>query len=163
MTEEQLLHTPLNGTAEYVAALDTLCASARHSLRLFENDFDGLGFNSPARYDSLHKFLLSGQNSRLYILAHDTRNLQNFCPRIMTLLRLFSQQMFIYQTPVNLRQLSEPIAIADEAHFVRRFHFDDTRGVFAQNDPAGARVLKSRFEEMWANSHPGANASQLGL
>lgn len=163
MSEEALQHTALNGTAEYVAALDDLCATAQHSLFIFEKDFDNIGFNGEARYTALRQFLLATPNARLHLLAHDAQPLIRFCPRMMTLLRQFSHKMHIYQTPAHLRHLSEPFAVADALHFVRRFHFDDARGVFARNDPEGARALKSRFEEMWGCSHPSASANTLGL
>jgi hypothetical protein len=163
MSEGELQHTALNGIADYVDALDTLCGLAQHSLFIFENDFDNLGFNSEARFNTLRHFLLSSPNARLHLLAHDSQQLVRFCPRVMILLRQFSQQMHIYQTPINLRHLSEPFSVADERHFVRRFHFDDVRGIFAQNDPEGARLLKARFEEMWESSRPSASATTLGL
>jgi hypothetical protein len=46
---------------------------------------------------------------------------------------------------------------------VRRFHFDDPRGILAQHDPENARVLKSRFMEMWTASQPSASTTRLGL
>ncbi|TAJ79557.1 MAG: hypothetical protein EPO42_05730 [Gallionellaceae bacterium] len=162
-TSDELQHTPLNGAADYVAALDELCGLAQHSLYIFENDFDNLGFNNEARYTKMRNFLLSSPNVRLHLLAHDSQPLVRFCPRIMMLMRQFSHSMHIYQTPPHLRNVSEPFAVADEKHFVRRFHFDDARGIFAQNDHEGARLLKSRFEEMWASSHPSATATTLGL
>ena len=163
MSEGELQHLAFDGVNEYVSALDELCGLAQHSLFIFENNFDGLGFNSEARYNLLRRFLLSGQKIRLNFLAHDTKPLVSFCPRIMLLLRQFSHLMQIYQTPANLRHLTAPFAVADARHFVRRFHFDDTRGIYAQNDPEGAIVLNSRFEEMWESSHPGAATSKLGL
>lgn len=163
MSEVELKHTAINGATEYISALDELCGLAQRSLYIFENDYDNLGFNSEARHATLRRLLLSSPKVTVHLLAHDVQPLIRFCPRIMNLLQQFSHNMRIYQTPVNLRRLSEPFSIADEKHFVRRFHFDDTRGVFAQNDPEGARLLKSRFEEMWASSHPGASATTLGL
>lgn len=163
MSDSEAQHTALDGTAEYVAALDQLCAQARLSLYIFEKDFDNLGFNTESRYNTLRQFLLADPNARLHLLAHDVQPLLRFCPRIMLLLRQFGHKVHIYQTPRNLRHLSEPFAIADEAHFVRRFHFDDARGIYAQHDHEGARLLKSRFEEIWASSHPSASATTLGL
>lgn len=163
MSESGPQHVELNGVVDYVAALDELCGLARHSLFIFENDFDNIGFDSEARFNALRHFLLSGPNARLHLLAHDTQPLVRFCPRMMILLRQFSHNMHIHQTPANLRHLSEPFSVADEQYFVRRFHFDDARGVFAKNDPEGARLLKSRFEEMWASSRPSASATTLGL
>lgn len=160
---EELQHTRLDGIADYAAALDTLCKLARRSLCMFEKNYDGSGFNSEARYEILRDFLLASPVNRLFVLTHDTHYLSTRCPRMMALLRQFGSSMFIYQTPGNLRQATEPFAVADEAHYVRRFHFDDPRGILAQHDPENALVLKSRFMEMWASSHPAISSSTLGL
>ena len=158
-----LQHIGLNGTADYIAALDTLCGLAQHDLFIFEKDFDDLGFNSEARHNILRDFLLSSPHNRLHLLAHNARPLMQYCPRLLILLRQFSHNMHIYQTPQHLQHLSDPFAVADETHYVRRFHFDDPRGILAQNDAEGARALKSRFDEMWASSHPAVSATTLGL
>lgn len=163
MSEGELTHTPLTGITEYVDALDEICGLAQQSLFIFENDFDGLGFNTEKRSTQLRRFLLSSPNVRLHLLAHDTQPLVRFCPRIMILLKQFGHLMFVYQTPVNLKHLAAPFAVSDAKHYVRRFHFDDPRGIFAQNDPGEAIVLKSRFEEMWVSSRPSAFATTLGL
>lgn len=163
MSDETLQHTKLNGIADYTAALDMLCKLAQRNLYLFDKDFDGLGFNTEARYEILRGFLLSDPIHRLFVLTHDTRYLSTLCPRMMMLLHQFGSSMFIYQTPKNLQQITEPFAVADDSHYVRRFHFDDLRGIFAQHDPENARALKSRFMEMWSASHPGVSSAKLGL
>ncbi len=163
MSEDALQHTGFDGVADYVAALDRVCAAAQQSLFIFEKDFSDIGFNSEARYDTLHHFLLSSSNSSLRLLAHDAQHLVRYCPRMMMLLREFSHRMAIYQTPAHLLNVAEPFAVADKQHYVRRYHFDDTRGLLALNDPQGARELHARFEEMWQSSHPGATPTRLGL
>ena len=161
--DDPLQHTTLNGTVDYINALDGLCGHAQHHLVFFENDFDACGFNSTARHDTLRTFLLASPANRLYLLAHDTRQLAQSCPRLLLLLRQFSHALRIYATPKHLAHLSEPFAVADAAHYVRRFHFDDPRGIYAEHDAEGARMLKSRFEEMWASSHAAVSADTLGL
>lgn len=163
MDEDSLQHTRLDGIADYIAALDTLCSLAQHDLYIFEKNLDGLGFNSEARYTTLRNFLLASPAHRLFVLAHDTHYLSTFCPRMMMLLQQFGASMFIYRTPANLQYISEPFSVADNAHYVRRFHFDDSRGILGQNDPENARVMKARFLEMWAVSHPAVSPTKLGL
>ena len=162
MTEE-LQHIKLDGIVDYIAALDTLCKLAQRDLYLFEKDFDGVGYNSEARYLTLRNFLLVNPAHRLFELAQDTHYLSTFCPRMLMLLRQFGTSMFIYQTPKNLQHITEPFSVADEANYVRRFHFDDPRGILAQHDPEKARALKSRFLEMWSVSHPAVRTTKLGL
>jgi len=159
----ELQHTALDSNTDYIAALDKLCELTQHELVVFEKNYEDAGFNAEARYDILRAFLLASPNNRLLLLAHSTTYLVQRCPRIMMLLRQFSHSMYIYQTPPHLQQVSEPFAVADQMHYVRRFHFDDPRGIFAQNDPEGSRMLHSRFMEMWSASHPGAAATTIGL
>ena len=163
MSDTDLQHTKLDGIVDYNNALDTLCKLAQRNLYLFEKDYDGMGFNTEARYEMLRNFLLANSARRLFVLAHDTHYLSKFCPRMLLLLRQFGTSMFIYQTPKNLQHITEPFSVADESHYVRRFHFDDPRGILAQHDPEKARTLKSRFLEMWASSHPAVSTTTLGL
>jgi len=163
VSDDALQHIIFDGAADYIAALDTVCASAQRTLNIFEKDFDGIGFNSEARFGVLQRFLLASPINRLNLLAHDPQHLIRYCPRMMMLLRQFGSSMFIYQTPKSLSHISEPFAVADNANYVRRYHFDDTRGLLAKNDPEESRRLNSRFNEMWTSSHPCASGTALGL
>ena len=71
--------------------------------------------------------------------------------------------MLIHQTPMNLQHLTEPFAVADESNYVRRFHFDSTHGILAQNDLPNASLLTSRFIEMWQVSQPSTSTSTFSL
>lgn len=153
----------LLSTAEYVSALDTLCGNIKNSLYVFDKDFINCGFNSASRFELLKNFLLSNPKNQLLLLAHDTRPLAQYCPRLMILLQKFSHNMFIYQTPKNLQHLTEPFAVADQSQYARRFHFDGSRGILALNDGAGASLLKSRFMEMWAVSRPNTSTATFSL
>lgn len=160
---DTLLQVHFDGVADHIAALHTVCSLAQRTLNIFDNDYAESGFASEARYDVLRHFLLRSPHHRLQFLAHDPQHLMRYCPRIMILLREFSHSMAIHQTPAHLHGVTEPFAVADEKHYVRRYHFDDTRGLLAQNDPEGARILNERFQEMWRSSHVGATPTRLGL
>lgn len=79
------------------------------------------------------------------------------------LLRQFGHNMFIYQTSKQLHHLAEPFAIVDGTDYVRRFHFEDSRGMLALNDATGTLGLKSRFLEMWEVSGATASTSTFTL
>jgi len=163
LTNENQQQVNLLGVADYIAALDTICSNARNNLYIFDKDFINCGFNSPTRYTLLNNFLLANPKNRLLLLAHDTCPLSQYCPRLMTLLRQFSHNMLIYQTPKNLQNLTEPFAVAEGAQYVHRFHFNDTRGILALNDGDGAHRLRTRFMEMWSESCPHISTSSLNL
>lgn len=156
-------HQTINSNIEYITALDKICGLAKYSLVIFENDFDNLGFNSITRYDILHHFLLSNPQARLQLLAHNTQSISRYCPRLMMLLRQFGHKVSIYQTPTSLRHLSEPFAVADELSLLRRFHFNDSRGILVVNDSANASLLKSRFQNMWLASKTSIHSDTTGL
>jgi hypothetical protein len=163
MTDDAFQHKQLTSSADYIAALGSLCGLVGHHLMIFERDFVNIGFNNEIRIEKLRAFLLVNPNHRLQLLAHNTLPLSQYCPRLMTLLRQFGHSMFIYQTPKSLQHLTEPFAVADDTHYVRRFHFDDTRGLMGLNDGEGARLLQSRFLEMWSASKPSATTSTFTL
>jgi hypothetical protein len=163
LTDETPQHLQLISAADYVNALDTVCSLSKHDLFIFDKDFVNIGFNSAARFEILRNLLLSNPNNKLKLLAHDTRSISQHCPRLMTLQRQFGHNMFVYQTPKNLQHLTEPFAVADDSSYVRRFHFDDTRGILAENDPGNAHLLKSRFIEMWQVSQPGTSTATFSL
>lgn len=163
MSDGMLQHTTLNGIADYAQALGTLCNLAHNHLYLFDKTFENSGFNAEERYETLRGFLLASPANRLFVLVLDTNYLSTQCPRMMMLLHQFGNSMFIYKLPARLHQITEPFAVADEAHYVRRFHFDDPRGILALHDPENARTLKSRFMEMWAVSHPSVSTTRLRL
>ncbi|MDD4910987.1 MAG: hypothetical protein PHP57_01705 [Sideroxydans sp.] len=163
MGNEALQHTAFDGVADYLSALDSVCSSAQRTLNVFDKNFADSGFNSEARYETLRHFLLQSSSNRLQLLAHDTQYLVRYSPRMMILLQEFSHSMAINQTAPHMHNITEPFAVADHTDFVRRFHFDDTRGVLAKNDSEGARILNARFQEMWLASHTGATPTRLGL
>ncbi len=156
-------HTRLEGIAEYSAAIDTVVAKAERRIRVFDRNLDGLGFNSPARQDLLRSFLLARRTNHLYILVHDTGYLTRSCPRLQLLLRQFSHGITIHQTHPHVQGVHDPFVIVDEAHFVRRFHFDDSRSLLALEDPQEARTLNDRYDELWEASFPAVSATTLGL
>lgn len=163
MSDEKTISMQLSSAADYIAALDTICALTKHTLLMFEKDFSNIGFDSPERFELLRKFLLSNPNNKLQLLAHDTRPIAQYYPRLMSLFRQFGHNMQIFQTPKNLKHLIEPFAISDESHYLRRFHFDSMMGILVQNDAGNARLYKSRFMEMWQTSHPSVQTNSFSL
>lgn len=162
MNDRAPTHTRLEGNADYEAALDSVIARATRRLRLFERSL-GRSFNSPRRTDSLRAFLLASRRNRLTIVLHDVDNVTCDCPRLICLLRQFSHAISIHQTLSEARAVYDPIAIADELHYLHRFHYDGTRGLLAIDDPHGARRFVERFEEILEASVPTVFATTLGL
>jgi hypothetical protein len=156
-------HTRLEGIAEYSSAIDTVISRARRRIRIFDRNLEGVGFNSPGRQDLLRAFLRARPTNHICIVVHDTGYLNRSCPRMLLLLRQFSHGVSIHQTHAHMQGVYDPVVIADEEHFVHRFHFDDSRSLLALDDPQETRKLNDRFDELWDASYPAVFATTIGL
>lgn len=160
-------HTPeyrrMEGVHEYEQAIDLVISHARHNLHVFSNDLRGEGYNSLARTESLRNFLLASRANRIVIVLHDTNYLTRECPRMINLLKQFSHAITIYQTTDEARSVSDPFIIADNNHYLHRFHHDHPRAILALNDKEGALELARRFKEIMEASEPAAPPTTLGL
>lgn len=155
-------HTTLSGVSEYERAQDEVIASAQHELRIFDTTL-GTGFNSSARSEALRGFLLASRRNRVRIVIHEPDHLDRNCPRLLQLLRSFSHAISINESHPPAKLVYDPFTVADDQHFVRRFHFDEMRGLLAMDDPIGAASLIERFEELWEASSPAVTGTTLGL
>lgn len=163
MSEEKSpLQTNFTGKAEYEEFVDEVITLAQHELRIFDQRL-GTAFNSPVRHDALRHFLLSSRLNKLRIVVHNTATIERDCPRMLELLRTFNHAMAIHETQPQAKSVYDPFVVADEAHSVRRFHFDDLRGLYARDDPIEAHTLVERFEEIWEASEATVPPTTIGL
>lgn len=153
----------LNGLAEYSAALDEVVGLARRHIRIFDYNLENLGFNSASRHDLLHGFLLANPENRLYIVLRSPDYLVRYCPRMTALLRRFSHNMAIRETLPEIAEVCDPFCLADSDNYVRRFHFEDLRGVFGREDPHEGHALAQRFDLLWQSSTPSVHSDVTGL
>lgn len=147
----------------YRAAIDHLILAARRRIDIFDRDLVGAGFNDPARSEALRRFLLMHRDNCLRIVLHDTAQLARREPRLINLLRQHSHAISIHETEREARTLYDGIMVADERHYVHRFHFDRARGTWGLDCPERAGALSRRFEEIWQASRPALAATTLGL
>jgi hypothetical protein len=160
--EIQPQHRKIEGNAEYEDALDTLFARPGRRLRIFDRQL-GTGFVGVHRYGLLRHFLLASRSNRIQIVLHDTANLQRDCARLVMLLRQFSHAVSINETEPQAKRVYDPFVVMDERDYLHRFHYDDSRGLLALDDPHGAHGFVQRFEEIWEASAPALSGTTLGL
>ncbi|MDP2827293.1 MAG: hypothetical protein Q8O37_01670 [Sulfuricellaceae bacterium] len=156
-------HRKIEALSDYGQAVDEIIGLATHSLKIFDINLRGAGYNSPVRIELLQNFLHLNRANRLIIILHDTNYLQRECPRLIGLLRLFSHSSSVYQTTDEAKSVSDPFIIADETHYLHRFHYEYPRALLALNDPEGALDTSRRFNEILNASEPSAPATTLGL
>jgi tRNA U55 pseudouridine synthase TruB len=148
---------------EYRDALERLSVLAQRELRIFDADVSDLELNSPRKYELLRAFLVRGRNNRLYIAVHDADYIRNYCPRLLALLRQFSDCMFIHQTQGEAARAQDSFVLADQLHFVRRPVRAQPRATLALNDDKESEGMLLRFSEIWDSSVPAASATTSGL
>lgn len=153
---------PFEGRIAYEQALDELIANAAHTVRIFDRNI-GLGFNSPQRYELLRRLLRAKDTNRIFLVLHETANIVRYCPRLIMLLRQFSQGVSIRQTLPEAWRIYDPFAVADATRFVRRFHYNGRRGIATVGDLAATSLLLKRYEEIWQASTPALAATTIGL
>jgi hypothetical protein len=153
----------LSTRKEYRDALARLIGMAQRDLRIFDPDFSGLEINSPQTYELLRAFMLRGRNNRLCIVVHDTGYIRNYCPRLLNLLRQFSDRMFIHQTQGDATGAQDSLVLADRLHFLRRPVQAQPRATLRLNDEQECQGMHLRFSEIWENSFPAVSATTSGL
>jgi hypothetical protein len=153
----------LSTRKEYRDALARLIGLAQRDLSIFDPDFSDLEINSPQTYELLRAFLLRGRNNRLCIVVHNTGHIRNYCPRLLNLLRQFSDRMFIHQTQGDATSAQDSLVLADRLHFVRRPVQAQPRATLRLNDEQESQGMHLRFSEIWENSFPAVSATTSGL
>ncbi len=153
----------LHSRKEYRDALERLTVLAQRELRIFDADFSDLEINSQHKCELLRAFLLRSRNNRLYIAVHDTDFIRNYCPRLLVLLRLFSDRMFIHQTQGEAAGVQDCLVLADKLHFVRRPVYAQPRATLILNDDKESQGIYLRFSEIWDSSFPAVSATTSGL
>jgi hypothetical protein len=160
---EQKQHQMLSGETEYETAIDEVIAHAERTLRIFDSDLSAGGYSSIKRFEALRGFLAKSRNNRLVIVLHETDYLTSRCPRLMNLLKPYGHAISIQQTAEHARTANDPVMIADDEHYVHRFHRDGTRFLLALHDHLGARQLQERFDQLLEMSTPTVFATTTGL
>jgi hypothetical protein len=167
MTEEKAAPQPerllLSTRREYLHALEQLIGLAQRELRILDADLFHLQLDSTRTNDLLREFLLRGRDNRLYIAVHHTEYLSNHCPRLLELLRRFSEHMFIHQTMGDATRAQDCLVLADKHHFVRRPVQAQPRAVLRLNDEMESQAIYLRFSEIWDSSVPAVAATTSGL
>jgi hypothetical protein len=152
----------LESVGQQIAAIDTLINLARERICVFDIDLSQSGWNSPARADSLSRFLRV-RYARLDIIVHETTWIEKSCPRLTNLLRRYGHGMTVYKTGSGARSAMDPLVIVDGQHFLHRYHVAQPRATLSIGMPQAASTLVTRFDEIWATGEPGLTATVLGL
>jgi hypothetical protein len=163
MKEELKPDTIILGERNYEAALDLVIAEAKDELLIFDQDFVHGDFASQQRFEILFEFLSKNNLSKLTIILQSTEHFVNNCPRLFELLRLYGHKMIVYATNDNAKIAKDCFVIADNRHYLRRFHIDQARFKYAFDDENESANLLTRFGELLDETTEAVSVTKLGL
>jgi len=153
----------LDTVAAQTAAIDELIGLAQQKLQVFDIDLSQTGWDTAARAANLVAFLRRAPSTRFELIVHDKRWMEGSCPRLLNLLKLYSDAITVYRTGDEARVAMDPLVIVDGRHYLHRFHIDQPGAALVIENPQLAMPLVTRFEEIWATGEPGIAGTVLGL
>ncbi|MBL8518843.1 MAG: hypothetical protein JNM76_17910 [Betaproteobacteria bacterium] len=153
----------LSGDREALVAIDTVIATAKRTLLVFDIGLKVRGYNSPQRCEVLRKFLLSSRDNRIRIALHEPRGLEADCPRLLNLMQQFQSGIRIHQTMGVACSAEDPFVIADDAAYWHKLHYQHPRSVLVMHDLQDTLALTERFNEIWESSAPAQVGGATGL
>jgi hypothetical protein len=153
----------LTGERAYEQALDLVIASAERELLIFDEDLSQGAYASLERYELIREFLAKNRHNRLVFVLQDTHFFTTRCPRLYELLSVYGHAMTVYETDEQAKAARDCFVLADQKHYLRRFHIDHARFRYAFNDENTANMLNLRFAELLEASSRTISASRLGL
>ena len=144
-------------------ATDALLALGTQRILVFDRDLADTGWDGAQRADNVKAFLRRSRHAQLRVIVHDTRFLEQACPRLLALTRVYGHAMSVWRTGVEARGASDALLIVDAQHALHRYHADQPRATLLTSMPQAVRPLVDRFEEIWATGEPAVGGTTLGL
>ncbi len=154
---------PFDSEGSFRQAIDTVITAATQEIRVFDRNLTRIQLDQKDRAEAIERFLAGDHHRRLRIIVHDPEHCERYCPRLLAMLRRFSQAVEFRQSPSELRHLSECLLLADRAQAAVRFHRDHPRGKIILDAPEEVHPWWQRFADLWELSNPCLSATRLGL
>lgn len=151
------------GEHEYISALDLVIASAEEKLLIFDQDFSTGDYASIKRYDAIKSFLNKAPTTELIVILQTADFFTSQCPRLFDLLSVYGHKMTVYETNSRAKVAKDCFILADNKHYIRRFHIDQARFKFMLDDEETTSSLANRFDELLQETTHQITVSKLGL
>ena len=154
---------PFDSEGSFRQAIDTVITAATQEIRVFDRNLTRIQLDQKDRAEAIERFLAGDHHRRLRIIVHDPEHCERYCPRLLAMLRRFSQAVEFRQSPSELRHLSECLLLADRTQAAVRFHSEHPRGKIILDAPEEVHPWWQRFADLWELSNPCLSSMRLGL
>ncbi len=152
----------LTTRAQAREAFDGTLAETHRFLRLFDRDGEFFGFERRSIAETLRTLLHSDRDSRVLILVHDVRHIEQHCPLLMELLRSFAPRLQVLRTSESIRHYARGLVIGDDRVVLRRPHFDQSV-TYVDYDEKAIAAAAQVFEELLGHADEPLSGSVTGL
>jgi len=139
--------TLMTSYGEYDAAVDLILSRAERQLDIFDYDLSLLKLELPNRNAALSR-LLSMQNHQIRIVVIDAPSVVARHPRLLALIERHGHRIQLIEADPKLRELTDSIVIADDAHALIRFHKSLPRSKILEDESDEVRPYQRRFAEI---------------
>lgn len=139
--------TLLTSYGEYDAAVDLILSRAERQLDIFDYDLSLLKLDQPSRNAALSR-LLSMQNHAIRIVVIDAPSVVTHHPRLLGLVERHGRRLQLIEADPKLRELTDSMVIADDAHALIRFHRLQARSKMLEDECDEVRPYQRRFAEI---------------
>lgn len=149
--------------SEYRSAMLDALGRATRTVVIFDPDLRETGLDNPASIAALETLCRASQRvDALRILVHSVDFIERV-PRLVALIAIFGHRATLRVTSASYQQQAQPFLVADERHFVTRFHEDGPRGKQGTDDLRSASALLGQFETMWVSGGSTTTGVPLGI
>lgn len=148
---------------EYQMAIDRVLALARQRISIYDEDLGMMHLESPQRIAALRATLSAVRSDCLRIALRSTTLFEQHQPRLRSLLRDYSHNSAVQETPEQLSHLRDSMILIDDAHALIRFDRDQPRCKLLIDESDEVMPYHKRFEEIWAEGGLPISPTALGL
>ena len=145
------------------AAFAKILGRATQRIDIFDRDLARLPLERPEHAETLRRFLTDNDRAQLRIVLRDPAYFRRDCPRLMRLLTLNSQKMFVTLCPEQLAALSDSLVLVDGSHGLVRFHEGNVRSKRIDDDPEECHPYALRFAEILREGGETIGPTPVGL
>ncbi len=153
----------LTGEKLYEQALSLVLGKAQREILIFDQNLSTGGYASLERFNLVRDFLANERMNKLTMVLQDAAFFNQKCPRLCDLIEIYGHALTVYEAGSEARSIKENFIIVDRKIYLKRFHIDQARFKFSQDDQLTVNLLIKRFEEIILTSPNQVTRSRLGL
>lgn len=154
----------LTGAADYAARATQMISHARTEVVLLSQELDRRIYGTEIFAESLRRFVLQHQNTRVRVLVNNTQAAISNSARLVEFGRSMSSFVEFREIPPTRQQMiREEYLITDSRVMLYRETPQDLESRYYGESPAEARLKLKGFDLLWNESTTAQELRQLGL